>query len=160
MTTSYLFVVLGLLSFAAMGIIHKIGDRFQAQPLPIALYALISAGLLSGLRVLGTHAVYTGFLPHHLLLVALPFGGAAGLALWFFQKGLRYGSIATSWLMINLSAGIPTVLSVLFYREAIGWRKALVLVLILLSLLLLWWDRCSGNRQPAPASSTAATEVI
>jgi drug/metabolite transporter (DMT)-like permease len=160
MTTSYLFVVLGLLSFAAMGIIHKIGDRCQAQPLPIALYALISAGLLSGLRVLWTHAMSTSFLPPHILLIALPFGGSAGLALWFFQRGLRYGSIATSWLMINLSAGIPTVLSVLFYRETIGWKKTLVLGLIIISLLLLWWDRRGGNKQPTSASSTASTEVI
>jgi drug/metabolite transporter (DMT)-like permease len=158
MTTAWLFAVLGLLSFAAMGIIHKIGDRLEAQPLPIVFYALITAGLLSGLRVLWSHAASTGFLPPRILLIALPFGGSAGLALWFFQKGLRYGSIATSWLMINLSAGVPTVLSVLFYREAIGWKKTLVLGLVVISLLLLWWDR-RGNK-PKPPLSTAAPEVI
>jgi hypothetical protein len=31
MATAYLFVLLGLLSFAAMGIIHKIGDRCHAH---------------------------------------------------------------------------------------------------------------------------------
>ena len=124
-----------------MGIIHKIGDRLGAEPLPIALYALVSAGLFSGGRVLWTHAISSGFALPPLLLIAIPFGGAAGLALWFFQKGLRYGSIATSWLMINLSAAVPTVLSVLFYREAIGSKKILVLGLIVVSLLLLWWDR-------------------
>jgi len=158
MTISYLFMAIGLFSFAAMGIIHKIGDRFDAQPLPIALYALISAGLLSGVRVLWTHALSSS-MPPTILLIALPFGASAGLALWLFQKGLRHGSIAASWLLINLSAGVPTVLSIIFYREVIGWKKALVLVLIVISLLLLWWDR-RGQKEPDPVASAITTEVI
>jgi drug/metabolite transporter (DMT)-like permease len=159
MTTSYLFMAIGLLSFAAMGIVHKIGDRFDARPLPIALYALISAGLLSALRVLWTHAVSTTTLPPAILLIAIPFGSSAGLALWFFQRGLRDGSIATSWLLINLSAGVPTVLSVVFYREAVGWKKIMVLLLIVISLLLLWWDR-RGRMQEPETPGSVTTEVI
>ena len=160
MKSPYLFVLVGLLSFAAMGIIHKIGDRVAAQPLPIALYAVLSAGLLSGLRVLSTHALATNSLPPRILLIAVPFGASAGLGLWFFQKGLRYGSIATSWLLINLSAGVPTVLSIVFYREALGWKKISVLLLVILSLLLLWWDRRGHAPELQPASSTATTEVL
>jgi drug/metabolite transporter (DMT)-like permease len=160
MTTSYLFMALGLLSFAAMGVVHKIGDRFNAQPLPIALYALITAGLLSAVRVFWTHAISTNFVPPHILLIAIPFGASAGLALWFFQRGLRHGSIATSWLLINLSAGVPTVLSILFYREVIGWKKAGVLGLVVLSLLLLWWDRRTSLPKSESVSSPVTTEVI
>jgi drug/metabolite transporter (DMT)-like permease len=160
MSTSYLFLVIGLLSFAAMGVIHKLGDRVGAQPLPIALYALIAAGALSALRVLWTHALSTGSFPPYILLIALPFGASAGIALWFFQKGLRHGSIATSWLLINLSAGVPTVLSILFYREPLGWKRALVLVLVVISLLLLWWDRRSSSPRSESVSPPVTTEVI
>ena len=159
MTTSYLFMAIGLISFAAMGVIHKIGDRCDARPLPIALYALVTAGLLSALRVWWTHSLSAGPAPPRILLVAIPFGASAALALWFFQTGLRHGSIATSWLLINLSAGVPTVLSIVFYREPVGWKKALVLVLVLISLLLLWWDRRARDGQPNSATSIA-TEVI
>ena len=69
------------------------------------------------------------------------FGIFAALALWIFQKGLRFGRIATSWLLINLSSALPTVLSVVIYHEPLGLRKALVLALVVASLLLLWWDR-------------------
>jgi len=166
MATAYIFLLLGLLSFAAMGIIHKIGDRRHAQPLPIALYALVAAGVLSSVRVVGTHALSSGSLSSGslssafalppILLIALPFGAAAGLSLWFFQRGLRYGSIATSWLLINLSAGLPAVLSVLVYREALGWKKVLVLGLIVLALLLLWWDRRNSIGAVQPDVSVAA----
>jgi EamA domain-containing membrane protein RarD len=74
-------------------------------------------------------------------LIALPFGGCAAAALWLFQRGLRYGRIATSWLLINLSAAIPTFLSVVVYREPLSLRKVSVLLLIMASLVLLWWDR-------------------
>jgi drug/metabolite transporter (DMT)-like permease len=74
-------------------------------------------------------------------LIALPFGASAAAALWLFQRGLRYGRIATSWLLINLSAAIPTALSVVVYHEPLNLRKAGVLLLIVVSLLLLWWDR-------------------
>jgi drug/metabolite transporter (DMT)-like permease len=159
MTMSYLFMAIGLVSFAAMGIVHKIGDRCGARPLPIALYALVTAGLLSALRAWWTHPFANGSLPPRILLVAIPFGASAALALWFFQTGLRHGSIATSWLLINLSAGVPTVLSILFYREPVGWKKALVLVLVIFSLLLLWWDRRSRDERVSGAASVT-TEVL
>ena len=43
--------------------------------------------------------------------------GVAAIALWLFQRGLRYGRIATSWLLINLSSAVPTALSVIVYHE-------------------------------------------
>ena len=74
-------------------------------------------------------------------LIALPFGACAAAALWLFQRGLRYGRIATSWLLINLSAAIPTVLSVVVYHEPMSSRKMSILLLVVISLVLLWWDR-------------------
>jgi uncharacterized membrane protein len=160
MTNPYLFALIALFSLAAMGIIHKIGDRCKTEPLPIALYAMVTAGVLSGVRALGTHTLALHPPPPRILLIALPFGASAALGLWLFQKGLRYGHIATSWLLVNLSAGIPTVFSIVFYHEQLGWRKASVLLLIVVSLLLLWWDRRGQSGQAQPASSYVSTEVL
>ena len=156
----YMFLVIGLFSFAAMGIIHKIGDRSSAQPLPIALYAVLTAGLLSGTRALLTGAMTGAGSPPRILLIAIPFGIATGLSLWLFQEGLRFGRIATSWLIINLSAGVPTVLSIFVYHEELGWKKTSALLLIVVSLLLLWWDRKTIGPAAGSLTSNATTEVL
>jgi EamA domain-containing membrane protein RarD len=97
------------------------------------------------------------------VVIAVPFGAAAAAALWLFQRGLRYGRIATSWLVINLSAAVPTVLSVVVYHEPLNQRKALVLLLIVVSLVLLWWDRKQdrgkGDHESVAAVPTPAGEV-
>ena len=160
MTSPYLFVLIGLFSFAAMGVIHKLGDRLGGRPLPIAIYAVLAAGLISGVRAVATHSVAVHPLPPPILLIAIPFGIATGLSLWLFQEGLRYGRIATSWLLINLSAGVPTVLSIIFYHEALGAKKVAVLLLIVISLLLLWWDRRSASEAEQAAETSVTTEVL
>jgi drug/metabolite transporter (DMT)-like permease len=160
MTNPYLYAVIALFSLAAMGIVHKLGDRYRTEPLPLTLYAMITAGVLSSIRALGTHTLVSHPPPPQILLVALPFGASAALGLWLFQKGLRYGHIATSWLLVNLSAGIPTVLSIVFYHEHLGWKKSSILLLIVISLLLLWWDRRGQTGPTRDASSYASTEVV
>ncbi len=141
MSVAYLLMGAGLASFASMGIVHKLGDRSGAQPLGISLFAMGTASLVSLTYALIFQGATISTIPKAIILLALPFGVSAALGLWLFQRGLRYGHIATSWLLINLSSGIPTVLSVVFYRESLNLRKILVLLLVIASLLLLWWDR-------------------
>jgi len=141
MSAGYWFMLAALFSFAAMGIIHKIGDRYACDPLHIALFTMASACVLSVISVVVTQPVSLQSWRIAVPLVALPFGACAAAALWLFQRGLRYGRIATSWLLINLSAAIPTLLSVVVYHEKLSARKISVLLLIIASLVLLWWDR-------------------
>jgi drug/metabolite transporter (DMT)-like permease len=152
MSTGYIFMFTGLLSFAAMGIVHKLGDRCHGSALNIALFTMGSSCILSLIYAVISHPGPT-MSPFHpvVALVALPFGVAAGSGLWVFQKGLRYGHIATSWLLVNLSAGIPTVLSTVIYHEPLSWKKLGILLLIAVSLVLLWWDRKHAETK-SPAS--------
>lgn len=138
---AYLFMAGGLVSFAAMGIIHKLGDRTAAHPLGLTVVAMATATLASFVYSLLFQENAIRTIPGIAILLAIPFGASAALGLWFFQQGLRHGRIATSWLLINLSAGIPTVLSILFYREPLTVRRVLVFGLVIISLVLLWWDR-------------------
>jgi drug/metabolite transporter (DMT)-like permease len=144
-TTASLYIVLGVVSFAGMGIVHKLGDRYSAKPLHIAFITMGTSCLLSFVLSFVAHSHPMQHLPAKVVVMAIPFGTAAAAALWFFQSGLRYGHIATSWLVINLSSAIPTVLSVCIYHESLSRRKLIVLVLIATSLILLWWDRRHGE---------------
>jgi drug/metabolite transporter (DMT)-like permease len=141
MFNAYLFMALGLLSFASMGICHKLADRYHCDPLNVTVYAMCAAFVYSVVYNVIFRADSLISIPMKVVLLAVPFGVCASAAFWFFQRGLRYGKIATSWLLINLSAAVPTVLSIVIYHEPINKRKVAVLILIIISLLLLWKDR-------------------
>jgi len=161
MPVGYWFMLVALLSFAGMGIIHKLGDRHTCNAMHIALFTMATSCVLSLLYTAFTQPASLASSRIAVSLIALPFGACAAAALWLFQRGLRYGRIATSWLLINLSSAIPTVLSVVVYREPLSLRKVLVLVLIAASLVLLWWDRKQdrGKGERAALAAVAAGEV-
>jgi drug/metabolite transporter (DMT)-like permease len=140
MHLGHFFVLLALLSFATMGIFHKLADRYNATPLNITVMTMLSALGLSWGRV-GITAHGDWSVPWMVVGIALGFGVSASAGFWFFQTGLRYGRIATSWLVINLSAAVPTVLSILVYKEMLTLRRAMAFGLVVVSLLLMWWDR-------------------
>src|SRR5258708_36916707 len=141
MRAGYWFMFFGLLSFAAVGIIHKLGDRYACDALHIALFTMATSCVLSFLNAALWQRESLLSWNAGVVLIALPFGASAAIALWLFQRGLRYGRIATSWLLINLSSAVPTALSVIVYHEPLTLKKAIVLGLIVTSLLLLCWDR-------------------
>lgn len=69
------------------------------------------------------------------------YGVFASAGFWFFQTGLRYGRIATSWLVINLSGAVPTVLALVIYKEQMNLQKGVGFAMAVGALLLMWWDR-------------------
>ncbi len=156
MSSGYSFMIIGLLAFAGMGILHKLGDRLHGHPRHIAVLTMAFAAVATLARSLITHSSLLS-MPKHVALLALPFGICAAVALWLFQSGLRHGHIVTSWLLINLSNGVPTVLSVVVYREPLSLRKSLTLLLVAASLILLWWDR--RNQPDGAQLKLTGTEV-
>jgi len=88
-----------------------------------------------------------GRTPATVIGIALPFGAFAALAGVAFQTGIRYGKLATSWLIINFSAAVPAVASILIYRERISGRHALALALMAGSIVLLWKDKKEDERR-------------
>jgi len=139
MTEGYLYTLLALLGFSALGVLHKLADTFKCRPASVnaLLYgwSLVFVGITLTLRS-GT-LVAPGDVPW----LAIPFGISASIAILAFQAGVRHGDIATSWLAINLSSGIPTVASILIYHEPVGWKRAIALCLIPVSMSLLWKDK-------------------
>ena len=146
MTTGHIYMLLALLSFSMLGVLHKVADVQQGRPPAInALLAVSSLVMVFGFVLMGTAGGPA--VPRVVALVAIPFGISASVAILAFQAGVKHGHIATSWLAINLSAGIPTVASILIYDEPVGTTKALALALIPVSMFLLWQDKKQQERR-------------
>jgi len=151
--SGHIFMFLGLLSFGLLGVFHKLADVREASPKAITA-VLYLASLVFVLVTLvatqkGTPLVGDG----RILAIGLPFGLFAGIAILAFQAGIRHGDITTSWLVINLSSAIPTVASILVYKEAVTPTKAIALILIPIAILLLWKERRESDRRRRPTDA-------
>jgi drug/metabolite transporter (DMT)-like permease len=145
-TAGQIYMLLGLLSFSLLGVFHKLADVIHSRPSPItALLYSWSLLFVFGFVVLGTETGTAA--PSTVMAVALPFGICAAVAILAFQAGIKHGTIATSWLAINLSAGIPTVASILIYDEPVKAGTAVALALIPISMFLLWKDKKDEERR-------------
>lgn len=146
MHTGYIYVLLALASFSLLGILHKVAEVRACRPLPISM--LMCAWSMVFLVAAGVFvAGHTFQMPASVAALALPFGISAGVAILALQTALGFGNIATSWLAVNLSAGLPTLLSIVLYREEVRWWKVLALFLMAFSMVLLWKD---SQAQGAP----------
>jgi drug/metabolite transporter (DMT)-like permease len=141
----YLYMVLSLTSFGLIGIFAKFADTRGCRPSAVYTLAYGWSMLFSALFVVlfrdGSFHV-----PGVVYAIALPFGVASAIGGIVFMSGIRYGKISTSWLIINLSAAIPAIGSVLFYGEPVNPRKIAVLLLAVVSMLLLWKDKQEDER--------------
>ena len=85
-------------------------------------------------------------------------GFLASLAILAFQQGVRFGKISTSWVVINLSTALPTVLSIAIYHETVSLRRALGLGLAVVALMILWLERRREERaKRTPVEAAQAT---
>jgi EamA domain-containing membrane protein RarD len=140
MSTGQVYMLLALLSFSLLGVLHKVADVKTSRP--SAINALLFSWSLLFVFLFVLVGTATGpAVPMRVAAIGMPFGIAASVAILTFQAGLKHGNIATSWLAINLSAGIPTVASILIYDEPVRVGKALALALIPVSMYLLWKDK-------------------
>jgi drug/metabolite transporter (DMT)-like permease len=157
MNPGYLYTLAGLLSFGTLGILHKIADVKKCRP--EAVNALIYGwSLLFSLITVTAIQHSTPAAPAPVIWIAIPFGVSAAIAILAFQAGIRHGDIATSWLAINLSSGIPTVASILMYDEPLSLLKTVALLLIPVSMSLLWIDK--RKREQGRSVSDSAPEPI
>jgi hypothetical protein len=137
--SGYLFLVLAVASFSLLGVLHKVADFRRCRPSAINAYLFLWAWFLTSTYALSMNSSL--LIPRSAAVVAVSCGLCASVAILAFQVGIRSGKISTSWLVINLSTAVPTLLSILFYREQVGLRRGIALIAITLSLLFLWKDK-------------------
>lgn len=145
MSEGYLYTLLGLLAFSALGVFHKLADTLKCRPSPINALMYGWSLVFVTMAIVLRGAEWRS--PTSVSALALPFGVSASIAILAFQAGIRHGDIATSWLAINLSSGLPTVASILIYHEPVGLKRAIALSLIPLSMALLWKDKRDTERR-------------
>jgi len=140
----YFLVFWSLFSYGILGICHKLAERKKCRPQHLAAMLMLSAFVGMNAFVLWG----TGYsIPSRARYTALLCGAIALCALWAFQEGLKHGKIATSWLIINLSSAIPTLGSILIYKEPINLKKAGILALIVIAIVMVWRDRLEDLRR-------------
>lgn len=149
----YFLVFWSLFSYGVLGICHKVAERKHCRPQPLS--AMLMLGGCLGMNVfLISGRGYA--VPAKVFYLAFICGSIALSALWAFQEGLKHGKIATSWLIINLSAAIPTVGSILMYHEPVSFKKISILGLIVIAIVLVWLDRLEDLRRLENARAAAS----
>ena len=140
MTIGYLYMILSLLCFGMIGIFAKYADARECRPSAVYTLAYGWSVLFGAVFVI----LFRGadfHVPAIVYAIALPFGVASAIGGIVFMAGIRYGKISTSWLVINLSAAVPAVASVLIYHERVSPRKIAMVALAIVSVILLWKDK-------------------
>jgi drug/metabolite transporter (DMT)-like permease len=153
----YLFALLAMVSFGMLGILSKLSDRHKCPALGTTLCIFAGATVMMGFAVIVFRdADFRP--PAQVIGVAVVFGIITVLSSWVFLYGIKFGKITTSWVIINLSAAVPTIASIVIYGEPVGVRKILLLLLVGGSILLMWKDmKDEGARAQAGASQVANT---
>ncbi|MCZ2080264.1 MAG: EamA family transporter [Bryobacteraceae bacterium] len=142
MTSQYVFLLMAVCSFGMLGVLHKVADYRGCRPEAANLFLFLGATVLMCIyaALKGDLAEISG-LSSLAWLVAAGCGLLTSLAILNFQRGIRFGKISTSWLVINLSTVLPMILSILIYKEVVSIRRGAGLVLAALAIALLWQER-------------------
>ena len=139
-----------MIAFMVLGTLHKAAERLGCRPRQVNLL-LFAWSTLFSCTALALRADSFS-MPSTVWKIALPSGICAATAILLFQVGVRYGKIATSWLIVNLSAGVPVLASLFLYGEKINERKAIALVTMVAALILLWLEKRQQEEEEGPAS--------
>lgn len=151
MGIGFVYTLLALLSYSTLGLFHKLADVKGCRPSAITVLLYFSS--LVYLLIGSFGALSAPGAPVTAKLLGVPFGICSAIAILALQTALRFGNISTSWLAINLSAGVPAVASIVLYHETISLRKTFALVLIAGAMVLLWRDRAIEERLAATAET-------
>ncbi len=151
-------MILSLCCFGSIGILVKFADLRGCRPSAVYAWAyawcvLFSVGFVIWFRG-GMFDV-----PLAVYVIAVPFGVMNAIGGIVFMTGVRFGKISTSWLIINLSAALPAVGSVVLYHEPVNGKKVAVLGLAAVAVALLWKDKQEDERRQA-AAERASREMI
>ena len=148
----FLYMVLSLTCFGAIGLLVKFANLRGCRP--SAVYMLAYAWcVLFGIGFVIWFRGGVFHVPVAVYAIAVPFGVVNAIAGIVFMAGVRFGKISTSWLIINLSAAIPAVGSVLLYHEPVNVKKVAVLALAALAVVLLWKDKQEDEKKRAVVES-------
>ena len=144
---SYAYLGMAVASLGMLGVVHKVADHRHCRPEAVNMMIFLAAApIVFAVSFWRFGPANTLNVPAVAWATALVCGFMAAFATLNFQHGIRHGKISTSWLIINLSTALPTVLSIAIYKEAVTRRRALGLLLAVAALFILWLERVREER--------------
>ena len=146
-----LFCFLGALSFGLLACVSKMAERRNTNASGLVVSAFGWATLIMLIRTASLTS--GGRVPTKVIIVAVAFGICAAVAYLAFQTSIGIGKITVAWLMMNLSAGVPAVVSIWKYNEKLTTLKVAALGLVLVSVLCLFWGQKMEERAVARSST-------
>jgi drug/metabolite transporter (DMT)-like permease len=140
MRAGLLMCILGAISFGLLGCTAKMAERRRCDPLALVVWLFGWAALI----VLGESLLHSGkaHVTWQIVVLGVGFGICAGVATYAFQLSIGVGKITVAWLLMNLSAGVPALVSIWLYHEKLTVLKSFAFCLALLSIYCLF----QGNR--------------
>jgi drug/metabolite transporter (DMT)-like permease len=140
MSTAMLMCFCGALSFGLLATVSKIAERKKCNTSALVVWVFAWAALFmlgQSLRMADSFQM-----TWQVILLAIGLGVCAAVAYLAFQTSITQGKVTIGWLMMNLSAGVPAVVSIWLYGEKLTLLKSIAFSLALVSLLCLF----QGNR--------------
>ena len=146
-----LFCFLGAISFGLLGSALKAAERSKANAAGLVISAYAWPALIMLVRTLllksGDHV------PTSVYVIAVVFGICTAVASLAFQVSISIGKVTVGWLMMNLSAGVPVVVSIWMYHEKLTTLKVVAFGLVLVSIFFLSWGQVIEKRAIASTSA-------
>lgn len=143
MRPGLLMCLVGAISFGLLGCVSKLAERKRCDASALVVWLFGWAALIMLIRSL----TLTGKVPitWPIAGLAVLLGIFAAVAYFAFQLSIAIGNVTVGWLVMNLSAGVPALVSIWLYSEKLTALKSFAFFLALVSLLCLF----QGNRLEA-----------
>ena len=139
-----LFCVLGAVAFGLLGSVSKVAEQHNCNASALVVAVFGWATLVMFLR---TESLHSGFqIPLKAVTIAAVFGICAAVAYFAFQTSIKVGKVTVGWLMMNLSSGVPAVVSIWIYKEKLTPIKIVALALGVASIFCLFWGQTAEAR--------------
>lgn len=146
------FCFLGALAFGLLGSVSKVAERRECAASGLVVGMCGWAALAMLVRTL---MLPTGFhIPLKVIPVAVACGVCAAVAYFAYQTSIKVGKVTVGWLMMNLSAGVPSIVSIWVYHEKLTPIKIFAFGLGLVSVLCLF----QGQRIDVQGAAKTAKE--
>jgi drug/metabolite transporter (DMT)-like permease len=143
MSLGLLFCILGAVSFGLLGCVSKMAERRRCDSSAVVLWMICWAAIFMLGRTLTQKPIV--HLSWPVVALAVGFGLCATIAFLAFQISIEIGKVTVGWLFMNLSAGVPALVSMGLYGEKLTLLKSVAFCLALISLFCLF----QGNRLEA-----------
>jgi drug/metabolite transporter (DMT)-like permease len=132
--------ILGAISFGLLACVSKLAERRRCNPSALVVWLFAWAAVV----MLGESLLHTGktHMTWQIIVLGVSFGICAAVATYAFQVSIEVGKVTVGWLFMNLSAGVPALVSIWLYHERLTPLKSIAFCLAFLSLFCLF----QGNR--------------